>query len=1315
VLRSALEESHCEAAAKAGHLALPRTFGPYELIEEIGRGGMGVVYAARQPALGRTVAVKLLLEGAYGSEAALRRFQLEAAAAAGLQHPNIVAIHDFGEVDGQPYYAMDLVTGQNLTELCSGRPLPARKAAEFLQLLARAVHHAHQSGVLHRDLKPSNVLVDDENRPRITDFGLAKLLGGTEGATVTGQMLGSPSYAAPEQAMGREAEITVASDVYGLGALFYHLVTGRAPFNAATPTETLRLVLDTDPPPPRLLNPVLPRDLETICLKCLDKKPARRYATAADLADDVERFLGERPIRARPPNALYKMDKFARRHRVGVAATGVTLFALVVGLAISLTQYRRAVVQRRAADAARGQAGQLIELISHELKPVVEQRGGSQQLLKATEATVRYYESLPPELRTTQTDQAQADALAVLGRLRGGSLHDFKGAEAALRAALALREKIVRENPGDPEAATAWLEDAAATPFYTASPVTEAWLESMIRRGRELHARFPDNRRVSTLIARLLGAYAVEAARTYNKPREAVAAIAECQVLVDQLMTGLRKEMPTDDLGQSLINLAEGLWWTGERARAAAVAEQALVYFTEALKVDPGNVKLRFFAAQAAHDLADSTPTWNGKRDAERVAREHYRVLVQLDPDNRLYREGYATAHLNEFWYLFNRGPDLEAAPKAFRELSALYGPGNYYALTYPCLWLAAFQAWAGKPDEARQLIEQTQVGLADLWIKLAENSRERCNARVDYLSMNAYVLYWLRDWPAMAVAARECLAETEAGLKREPGNGPLLCRQADARVFLAITAQHEGRTAEAIAQLPALIAFIRAASPRDYSSPRLASTLGIAQEALAESYVQHGDLEPARRVAEQLLLGPDIWYPDPTVGDLGPVALTLAASLCDSAEAVRRIGLADRVKMMLTNPAAIGRLSVYGKENLATIARLRADAAANLAPEALERAGRQLDAAAATDPDASERFTRAGEATWDFIPCSSAISSPEAREAELAVRENYRTLMARFPEIRAYRFLFAETHRMECYLHFGWDGQVEPGRAAFRQYDALLEPFVGRKGYESVLRTRLENSLNLAQLAASVGDKADAASWLAEARKRFEAYCDRLPEGSQGRGLARVRFLEESAWSAWWLRDRPELARLAQEAQAGCEAALKEQPASEELLKRQAMADGFAALALAGAGQSADVAPRLQAARVRLMTAKGNQSVHGVDGSDMVVWAIEYTWVEALRKNGDLAQARKCSDELLAGYEWWVPSFPDYWRAQKHLAGICVLAASFLDPAGPLEAAKRKELLDQAAAILTPDKVAGRLTVDVQEALQEIERLRAAIVTPSR
>ena len=194
LVRSAIEPEPDEPPPTLATPALPRAYGPYDLVEEIGRGGMGVVYAAKQTALGRTVAVKLLLSGVYSSESALRRFRREAAAAAGLQHPNIVAIHDYGEVDGQPYYAMDLVAGHDLAGLCAGRPLPARRAAELLRLLAGAVHYAHQRGVVHRDLKPSNVLIDEDGRPRIADFGLAKRLGTAEGATLTVMFIGSCRY-----------------------------------------------------------------------------------------------------------------------------------------------------------------------------------------------------------------------------------------------------------------------------------------------------------------------------------------------------------------------------------------------------------------------------------------------------------------------------------------------------------------------------------------------------------------------------------------------------------------------------------------------------------------------------------------------------------------------------------------------------------------------------------------------------------------------------------------------------------------------------------------------------------------------------------------------------------------------------------------------------------------------------------------------------------------------------------------------------------------------------------------------------------------
>jgi hypothetical protein len=1330
MLRSALEPAHDEPALEVGRAALPRTFGPYELIEELGRGGMGVVYAAWQPVLGRTVAVKLLLSGPYSSEAAQRRFRLEAAAAAGLQHPNIVAIHDYGEVDGQPYYAMDLVAGRNLAELCAGRPLPARQAAEFLRLLADAVHYAHKCGVLHRDLKPSNVLVDKENRPRITDFGLAKLLGSTEGATLAGQILGSPNYSAPEQAMGRHAEITAATDVYGLGALFYHLVTGRAPFNAATPTETLRLVLDTEAPPPRLLNPALPRDLETICLKCLAKEPAQRYETPAEVAGDVDRFLNERPIHARPPGALYRMGKFARRHRTVVAAVAAVFLALVMGLGLALVGFHRAVVQRRAADAARNQAERLVGLMTHDLVPELEQRGGLQKLLRTTEAAVQYYESLPPEIRNTKTDQGHADALAALGRLQGRSLNDPKGAEVALRAALALREKIARDNPNDPEAVAGCLLDESRLSGVIgrkAARISEARWEEIIRHGRELHSRFPDNLRVKQCLAELLAGYAGVAWDQFAKQSEAVAAAAESHKLVVEILAAKPEDnAPPESTGSSLLASAMALRYTSRSAGKEAL-ERTLAYCADALKADPGNLKLREQAAIAAQALSYGVKMTEPLLDAERIAREHYRVLIGLNPDDQVYRYQYAMTHMMECWYLINYGPDFESAQKAFDRFHALLDPfiarGGYYGdeaqwtWIYNRMFLAAFAAWAGEPAEAREDIERAQLHFADYFNRSPEGSFERCYKRVIFLSSKEYAFYNLRDWQAMAGAARDCQAEIEAGLRIKPANGPLLLRQAEANAYLAVTAQHEGRSPEAIALLRPAIG-IMIAAPTAYMAAELPSVPRIAQKALTESLVQHGDLAEARQAAEQLLLLDFELFRVPQLPeqDWEAAALTLAASLCNSTEATRCIGLADRAKTMLTSPAAAGRLTVDGKENLAAIARLQAEAAASLAPDTLERTGRLLDAAAANNPNASEQFTRAGEATWNLRLGNSAISSQEAREAELAAREGYRTLVARFPESDAYRFLFAETHRMECYTHFAWDGQVEAARAAFRRYDALLEPFVGRKGYSSVLRTRMFNSLHLAQLAASVGDETDAGSRLQEAQERFEAYRDSLPEGVQDRGLALARFLEESAWSAWWLRDWPGLARLARDAHAECEARLKEQPANEELINRMAIADGFAALASAGpGGPSAEAATQLHAARDRLKTTRYTESVYGCCDGDAVVWALENAWCEALRKSGGLEQAKRWAGDLLCAYEDWVPDFPEYWPAQKHLAVVRVQAAGTLDPADPYEGAHRKQLLDQAAATFAPEKVNGRLTADVQGTLKDIERLSVATALPRR
>jgi len=334
-----------------------RRFGDYELLEEIARGGMGVVFKARQLSLNRIVAVKMILRGKFASVADLARFRAEAETAARLQHPNIVAIHEVGEHEGQPYFSMDYLAGQNLAQLVGNTPLPATRAATYLKIVAEAVQYAHQQGVLHRDLKPSNVLIDASDQPRVTDFGLAKRLSNpvgmrsavshsvgekvgdaaervpTRDLTITGQILGSPSFMPPEQAAGRNDAVGPASDVYSLGAILYHALTGRPPFVAENVPATLRLVAESEPVSPRLLIPTVPRDLETICLKCLQKEPPRRYAVAQELAEELGRFLRDEPIHARPVGQGERFWRWCWRNRA-LASTGAAVLALLLTVAI---------------------------------------------------------------------------------------------------------------------------------------------------------------------------------------------------------------------------------------------------------------------------------------------------------------------------------------------------------------------------------------------------------------------------------------------------------------------------------------------------------------------------------------------------------------------------------------------------------------------------------------------------------------------------------------------------------------------------------------------------------------------------------------------------------------------------------------------------------------------------------------------------------------------------------------------------------------------------------------------------------------------
>ena len=290
------------------------TISGYEILGELGRGGMGVVYRARQVLLNRPCALKMILGGAHASPETATRFLAEAEAIARLQHPNIVQIHHIGEADGLPFFELEYVDGGSLDRRLDGTPWPARRAAELVESVARGVAEAHRLGIVHRDLKPSNVLLAADGSPKITDFGMAKSLASDSGLTRTDSIMGSPGYMSPEQAEGRTKEVGSLVDVYALGAILYELLTGGSPFRGTTVLEILEQVKHAEPVPPSRLVHGLPPDLETIALKCLEKEPAKRYDTAAAVADDLRRYLAGEPILARSLSRSQLAAKWGRRH-----------------------------------------------------------------------------------------------------------------------------------------------------------------------------------------------------------------------------------------------------------------------------------------------------------------------------------------------------------------------------------------------------------------------------------------------------------------------------------------------------------------------------------------------------------------------------------------------------------------------------------------------------------------------------------------------------------------------------------------------------------------------------------------------------------------------------------------------------------------------------------------------------------------------------------------------------------------------------------------------------------------------------------------
>jgi serine/threonine-protein kinase len=473
--------------------ALPQVPG-YEVQGELGRGGMGIVYLAWHTRLNRPVALKMLLAGAYAEPADRERLQREAQAVAALSHPNIVQVYDVGEVDGRPYFTMELVEGGDLAGHINGVPQPARRAAALVAALADAVHGAHQGGIVHRDLKPGNILLTRDGTPKVTDFGLAKHLAGNGGLTLSGVPVGTPSYMAPEQARGEKKAMGPATDVYALGAILYELLTGRPPFHAESPTATLQQVVTDDPVTPARLNPQVPRDLTTICLKCLSKQPQRRYASAAALAEDLRRFLRGEPIAARRAGRLERLARWARRRPAAAALLAVAMLVATSVLGAAGWLIVRQLGTARAVEADLREAERLEQQSAlPDARAALEQArsrlgdGGPFWMYPAVEAARRDHDFLVrlEAIRVNRYTLAE-------GGLDHALQTRFNRARADRDYAKAFRDHGLGEPPDDPEGAAArvraskWTADLVAAlddwAVCAADPARQDWLLAVARR-----------------------------------------------------------------------------------------------------------------------------------------------------------------------------------------------------------------------------------------------------------------------------------------------------------------------------------------------------------------------------------------------------------------------------------------------------------------------------------------------------------------------------------------------------------------------------------------------------------------------------------------------------------------------------------------------------------------------------------------------------------------------------------------------------------------------------------------------------------------
>jgi tetratricopeptide (TPR) repeat protein len=619
----------------------------YEILGELGRGGMGVVYLARTLALNRPCALKMILAGVHASAAATARFHAEAEAIARLRHAEIVQIYHVGTADGLPYLELEYLPGGSLDRTLDGTPRPPAAAAQLVAILAGAIAEAHRQGIVHRDLKPANILLDSRGRPKVADFGLAKMLDSDDGLTKSCAVLGSPSYMAPEQAAGQAKQIGPAADVYALGAILYELLTGRPPFRAATALETLAQVKSAEPVRPSQFQPGLARDLETICLKCLAKEPGRRYATAAALGEDLERYLNGEPIVARPAPVWERWWKWSRRRPTLAAALAVSATAVLLMLGGSFyynARLRAAVERAQAAeqtaieqrDLALGAFHELVYGVGEMVEELPATRSLRLKLLDTAIAgldeIVRDNEATAPDLGRAVAHEKLGDIYRQVGRSEeAGAQYEQAKAMAAELAKLQPRNLEIKRclrgtfyGLGELNLAKQRYE-AAKADFRNVVELTQQIMAADPRRGG---------------VQRDLIEGYFELGRAYSFANELITANGMFQKMHDLAERWLQAEpkntQAKDLLAASYRKLADLRKFAQDFDAARHDYLQAIQLGRELVKAEPKNQVFKHHLGVAIHDLAgveDRVHRWDEARALYSEAETLFTQLVTADPD----------------------------------------------------------------------------------------------------------------------------------------------------------------------------------------------------------------------------------------------------------------------------------------------------------------------------------------------------------------------------------------------------------------------------------------------------------------------------------------------------------------------------------------------------------------------------------------------------------------------------------------------------------------------------------------------------------